>query len=527
MTTTTTDIPSPRSQAIDRALSEKFEHVPIELIRPSATNPRHHFDDGYLADLANSVRERGVLQPILVRPLPPTTAKGTGHLSNRYEIVAGECRYRASKLAGLTHLPTVIRAYSDEQAREVQLIENIHRQDLTPLEQAKGYRALITTNPDKHRAATIAARVGMSEAWVWDRLKLNDLVPEAQQLLEQDRITVGHAILIARLKPGDQTRVVTPRQQNRSRHSRDALWQFDGGRLELDERRNGDRYADLKPVSVRELDAWIRQHIRFDVEHAAKAQPLVFEDTAAVVAQATAQPGRGKKVIAITHEYRVADDARDEGERTYGSQSWVRADGQAKSKTCEHAVLGVVVAGRGQGETLQVCIARDRCVTHWKESVQAKEKAAKLRERGKGKAAAKVEKTAEDREAKQRAHERAQEELAQRTWTAVVPEFDAAALDRIKAMPMRQVIDRVIRRSRFSRALTALCGKRQPRTADEALRVLALDDVIGRLPNTWKYDRAHTTKVLRALGIDVAAVLKRHEVAKPGTPVKAKKGRAA
>lgn len=434
--------PSPRSQAIARALGERFDHLPIELIQPSATNPRQHFDDAYLADLANSVRDKGVLQPILVRPLPPST-KGNGKVrADRYEIVAGECRYRASQLAGLTHLPAVIRAYTDEQVLETQLIENLHRQDLTALEQARGYRALIDTNPTKHSAESIATRIGMSPAWVWDRMKLLDLVPEAQRLLEAERMTVGHAILIARLKPGDQKRVIDPGAGRNGYHNgRDGLWQYDGGRLELDETEERrlektDKYHQLKPVSVRELETWIRDHIRFDVAHAAQAQPLVFEETKATVEQAAAQPGRGKKVIAITHEYRVADDARDDAERTYGSQSWERADGQKKSKTCEHSVLGVVVAGAGQGETLQVCVARDKCRVHFGKVIAQKEVNQKLRESGKGKQADRRE--AKQRETWEEANRKREAEAAR--WKALSGPAVKACAAKLKDKPITSAI---------------------------------------------------------------------------------------
>lgn len=410
------------------ALEERYERLPIEFIAPSKTNPRTHFDDAYLAELANSIGEKGLIQPILVRP-HDSPRNGT-----QFEIVAGECRYRASMLAGKTHVPAIIRAYSNDQVLELQLIENIHRKDLTALEQAVGYRALIKSNPDKHSAATIAQRIGMSEAWVWDRLKLNDLIPEAKKILDDEKMSVGHAILIARLKPEDQKRTIAFDDESSSQYRGVGLWRNDGGfdweEAEESGKKRG-KYDELKPCSVRELEAWIRDHIRFDVQHAAKAQPLTFEQTATRVSEAAAQPGRSKKLISITHEYRVADDARDEdGERTYGSQSWERADGKDKSKTCEHSVLGVVVAGRGQGETLQVCVAREKCEVHFGAVIRQKKKNAKLRESGKGTQAAK-------NESKAAAREQAKQEEAERrrqAWEALQPHVVADAIDQIKSV---------------------------------------------------------------------------------------------
>jgi len=378
---------------VAQALDEFFRRIEINNLMPSPTNPRTHFSDAYIDELAESVAEKGVIQPIVARPIKATRANG----DRAFEIVAGECRYRASVKAGIPDIPAIVRTYTNEQVLEVQLIENIHRTDLTPLEQAAGYRRLIDTNPTKHNAETIAHRVGMSVAWVWDRLKLNDLIPEAKAILEQERMTIGHAILIARLKPEDQQRAIDPEAVGRY-GAVTGLWVSDHARLyrDVEEERKAGKYDDVKPVSVRELEQWIRAHIRFDVAHAAKAQPLVFEQTAAKVEEAAAQPGRGKKVISITHEYRVADDARDAQERTYGSGSWFRADGQEKSKTCEHSVLGVVVAGQGYGETLEVCINRDKCRVHFGSVIKQREKNQKLRESGQEKKAAKAERKAEE-----------------------------------------------------------------------------------------------------------------------------------
>lgn len=397
--------------------TEEYRQLPIDQVVESTQNPRKHFAADRLNELAASIREKGVIEPLVVRP------NGTAH---SFEIVAGARRFRAARAAGLTTVPAVIRAYSDEQVLELMLVENIQRTDLSPLDQARGYRALIDANPTKHSAESIATRIGMSPAWVWDRLKLNDLVREAKVLLEQERMTVGHAILIARQTPANQTRIINP--------AADALFtpvihglQFDGDR---DPKEKPGKYDDVKPVSVRELEAWIARHIRFDVAHAAKAQPLQFETTADVIEQAQAQPGRGKKVIAITHEYRVADDARDDAERTYGGQFWERADGQAKSKTCEHSLLGVVVAGPGYGETLQVCVARDRCRVHFGQVLAAREKAAAKPRR----AAKRADIEADIETARQQREEADRQEKA-RQWNAFLPAVKKATLAAVEKTP--------------------------------------------------------------------------------------------
>lgn len=374
-------------------LDEQFARLPLAALFESPHNPRRHFDPRKLAELTTSIRERGIIEPLVVRPA------ADAHGAARYEIVAGARRYRAATAAGLAEVPALVRAYSDEAVLELVLIENVQRDDLTPLEQAAGFRVLRASNPDKHTLTWIATHVGKSEAWVWDRMKLLDLVPEAQALLAQERITVGHAILLSRLKATDQVRAIAP-TANRFGGSRDGLWQWDSGRLEMEETdapaAKKDKYAGLKPVSIRELETWIRDQVRFDVAHAAQAQPLVFAETATQVETAAAAPGRGKKVVAITHDHRVSDAARDDSERTYGRDSWVRADGQQKSKTCEHAVLGVIVAGVGYGQTLRVCVARETCRVHFGKIIAAREKAARLREKGQEVRAGRVEKKAAD-----------------------------------------------------------------------------------------------------------------------------------
>lgn len=475
------------------ALDERFEQIPIAQLVSSKTNPRKHFDEAYLAQLSASVAEKGVIEPIVVRQVDAGS-----HHPLKFEIVAGECRFRAAKLAELPYLPAVIRAYTDEQALEVQLVENICRHDLTPLEQATGYRALIKTSPTKHSADTIAIRIGMSVAWVWDRLKLNDLVPEAKALLEQERMAVGHAILIARLKPEDQARVIDPGNgRNGYNAQRDGLWQYDGGRLldaddAITESRK-DKYGDLKPVSIRELDTWIREHVRFDVAHAAKAVPLEFEPVAAAVAAAEAKPGRGKKVIPITFSYRVADDARDGDQRTYGSESWKRADGTEKSKTCEHSVLGVVAAGsRHYGEAFEVCVARDKCPVHFGDVLRQKEQNAKLRESGQTSKAAKNEAAAKDKYQQQREQEAAKA----KAWDALLPRAIAALVEHLKKTPLTAAL---VQASLYSNDAHKLVGVLKPENFGQ---VLALNVVFRH--GTWS--REHFLRAVKPFKFDLKAV---------------------
>lgn len=327
----------------------------INLVDPSKTNPRKDFGD--LTGLAASIEQQGIIEPLIVRP-----KKG-----GRFEIVAGERRYRAGKLANLETLLSIVRELSDEDAIEIQGIENIQRQNLKPLEEAAQYRLLINTKPDKFSAEAIGKRQGKSPQWVWDLMKLLDLVPEAKKLLDDGRISVNHAIPIARLTVDQQKQVI---------ERPGALFQSEGHTLfdDDEEDRKPEKFDGMKPRSVKELQAYIAEHIRFDPHKAAAAAPMLFENAAKQVDEAQKRPGRGKKVIAITHNSYVQPDAKDPNERTFSSTTWRRADGKFDSKTCDSSALGVVVTGRGYGDTLEVCVARDKCKVHFPEAVRAKEK---------------------------------------------------------------------------------------------------------------------------------------------------------
>jgi ParB family transcriptional regulator, chromosome partitioning protein len=164
--------------------------VPIELLAPSPLQPRHHFAEDELESLAESIRTRGVLQPLLVRPLPGDP--------RRYEIVAGERRWRAAQRAGLHELPVVAYALSDREALEVALLENVQRQDLSPIEEADGYRRLI--DEFGHTQAELASALGKSRSHIANLLRLLALPTPVRSLLDAGALSAGHAraLLMAR-----------------------------------------------------------------------------------------------------------------------------------------------------------------------------------------------------------------------------------------------------------------------------------------------------------------------------------------
>lgn len=167
-----------------------FQHLPLSQLSESKSNPRKSFPVDAMRDLTASVKEHGVLVPLLVRPIP-----SDGVLL--WEIVAGARRYRAAKAAGLATVPTLSRSMTDRQAIEAQVIENLQRADLHPIEEARGYRTLIADHG--YTAEQLATAVHKSEAYIYGRLKLCELPKGAAQLFEQGLLDASHALLVARI----------------------------------------------------------------------------------------------------------------------------------------------------------------------------------------------------------------------------------------------------------------------------------------------------------------------------------------
>jgi ParB family chromosome partitioning protein len=178
------------------ATADELRDLPVELIVPNSRQPRRHFDEASLSGLADSLRERGVLQPVLVRPRPGGT----------YELVAGERRWRAARMAELPTVPALVRPRDDGAALELALIENMAREDLNPVEEARACAALVEelnlTRED------VGRRVGRSRVAVSNLLRILDLPDEALALLERGDLSEGHgrALLLAE-DHGDRRRL--------------------------------------------------------------------------------------------------------------------------------------------------------------------------------------------------------------------------------------------------------------------------------------------------------------------------------
>lgn len=210
-------------------VTEEILRIPLDSIVPSPGNRRiGGFNPERLEQLADSIRAVGVQQPAVVRP---------GEDDHVYELVAGERRWRASRLAGLEDLPCVVRELDDLQVLKIQTIENLQREDIHPLDEAEGYQRLI--EKADYDVELIAQEVGRSPSYVYQRMKLQELVDEARQALVDGEINAGHAIQIARLQPEQQTMCMEI---------------FDGDRRET--------------PSVRDLSNWIHNEILTDLHSA-------------------------------------------------------------------------------------------------------------------------------------------------------------------------------------------------------------------------------------------------------------------
>ena len=175
---------------------DEIEEVPLPLVSPNPFQPRRAFDEAELTDLANSVKTKGILQPILVRRL------GDGG----YELIAGERRWRAAKLAGLKKIPAIVRPATDAEAMEMALIENLQRKDLNPMEAARAYQRLIKEFGLTQE--TVARTLGKERPSIANTVRLLSLQSEVQGWVESDQLSLGHAkVLLAVADPDQQIRL--------------------------------------------------------------------------------------------------------------------------------------------------------------------------------------------------------------------------------------------------------------------------------------------------------------------------------
>jgi ParB/RepB/Spo0J family partition protein len=490
---TTATKPTPVDPAAGHGQGARFEVLPLEQLREHPANPRKRFDPTALAELAASIREKGILNPLLVRPA-----------GKSFEILAGARRFRAAKQAGAREAPVLVRELDDAAALELMIVDNLQREDIHPLEEAEGYRRLMGHGHTKHSVQWIADRVGRSVKYVYDRVKLLNLSKPLQELFLADKFTAGHAVILARLSADDQLRALGTDERG--------VYEGDGGLfegesqmgLDVDDEGDDEHEAEdelgrhLKPVSVRELQGWVNKHVRFEAE--TDADPMLFPDTAQVLATAQEQQ---EKVVKITHDYYVQPEARSDEERTFGPMSWKRSDEKHGSKACDHAITGVIVAGPGRGDAFRVCIEKKKCRIHWSQE----QKAAKARA-----TAATGGRTGEDRwkiEERKRQEQQAREEAERARWKKATPEILKVLATAVKKAPARaggllgQVLVDYCKPDSWDMASRANAADYVARgtTAEDLVRHLAFTILVGEACGWRALDEF--PKRAKAFGLDV------------------------
>lgn len=359
-----------------QAAEQGFQLIAIGALAPSPLNTRRHMDEKALEELAASIQIHGVLTPLLVR------TNGNG----KFEIAAGERRFRAAKKAGVAELPAVVRTMDDIQFLEVVTIENLQREDVHPLDEGLGYAGLM--KKANYTVEQVADKVGKSTSYIYQRLKLAELIPPAQKLFLEDKITASHAILIARLQPKDQERVL-----------RSALfekeWIARGHEHTL---RSGDASGEvLRTRSVRELELWIQSNLLLNLAKApwkkddaglypeagpcttcpkrAANQPQLFSD---VGKGDVCTDGHcfGRKFSLYINQRLKDVEAKTGKPALKLSREWGRSGKdvvrlntydsdtkEVRKDSCKSARAGVFVNGRAAGQVAHVCLDKG-CKVH-------------------------------------------------------------------------------------------------------------------------------------------------------------------
>ncbi len=302
------------------AVQPEYVTLPLDRIRESTTNPRQRFDD--LEELAASIRTHGLLQPILVRPV-----------RKDFELVVGARRLRAARLAGLSSVPAQVKALDDRSAREVQIIENLQRQDVHPLEEADGYKALLDSTPSC-TIDEIAAKVGKSKAYVYQRLALTRLAPQVRDVVAADALPLSYALKLAPLDAATQLealeRCFRPLGGD-AKYSRE--W--------------------LEPIG--RLQEWLAEHARLDPR--SEQAKVLLPELAAQVEEA--EQAQAATVLAVSTLH-FHTDRREP--KPILARSWKLAEGKHK---CQYARPAVIELGEQQGRFIHVCIEKKKCAKHW------------------------------------------------------------------------------------------------------------------------------------------------------------------
>ena len=360
-----------------KSLNE-YVSIPIAELIESSTNPRKAFNEERLEELAGSIRSKGVLSPLVVRRV-------NGH----FEIVTGARRYRAAQRAGLKEIPVRIGSFTDAEAIEIQIIENIQRADVHPFEEAQGFRALMDRDGAEYAIEKIAAKTGKAASFVAKRLKLLDLTQSPADAFTAEHIGVEHALLIAKLAPEKQEKALA--------HC------FDGHFAANDTERS------LLPAS--RLQAWIEQNVYLNLKSVpfSKEDETLLPDAGSCAncpkrtgfntllfsevkddscadagcfnrkldAHITQRVKNIPNLVLISEKYSIAGETPIVPRRNYVEVVTRKAqkgkEARPEQRLCDHLKPAIYADGMEKGRLVKVCADRS-CKVHFREQQQQEEK---------------------------------------------------------------------------------------------------------------------------------------------------------
>ena len=365
-----------------RTAKPDYKLISVEDLQISPTNPRRRINEETIQSLAESIRNQGVLEPLIIRLA-----------GKKYEIVCGERRYRAAKIAAMIEIPCLVRELTDEQVLDIQIHENLHREDVHPMDEAYGYRFLKEKLGCETRE--LALRVGKPEGYVLNRLKLNLLIKEAQKDIDGSHLPLAYALEMAKYTPDIQNLIY-------------------GAVYEKEGKYQSDRWIEVpvkgEVVTWKSFIEWINTNIHRMLSNAPfdpKATNLRPDGLACVkcaertgAAVSLFEPNQvGKKDACLNpacylqkvqnhvqvRRQELAELRQVEPSEVPMVRSWCYTDGKdyfgtesaavisgakrgGKAENCDHAVSGIDIEADNYGQTVQVCLKTSGCKIHWPES---------------------------------------------------------------------------------------------------------------------------------------------------------------
>lgn len=494
-----------------------FETVAIDAIAESPNNPRKHFQPAALEQLQASLARSGMITPIRVRLLPAPAA-GDARIGPPYMIAAGHRRYRAARALGWTFVPVLASPMTDAQFFELLTVENLQRDDLHPLEEARSFELMMLELG--YDVSGIAHRVGKSIDYVYDRLRLLKLSPVAAELFAANRFPLGYAIILSRLGHADQALVIgTPKKH----YDDGGLFRNDhaADQEELTGKPTPEQILDrLALHSLRHVQAWVNDRIRFDRD--AEDNSALFPETVKAIEAAKAED---LKVVPITFEHAIHPTARAD-ERTLGPRSFKSIGVLAE---CDYAMLGVVVAGERRADAVPVCAAKDKCQVHWAKEIRAKRRDEREREAaeatGKQADLRKKEQTRAAADEREQLKRRELEARIKKSTPALV-EAARVALEKLTVGDLApQLLEACGWHSQKATVKQELAALGKKPEAEDVLRAAALLLVTRYLDNSWNWNMA--VRDLKAIGVNPHAVMREAAPITPAAPKKPEAKRRA